>query len=282
MKKPLWRRVKWRDLASCENFLRGCEKYCVSACSRFCSRARGDRFWAFSGGGGESRALLFCHHRILFPVFAAPLSRDIPAPDFLGRFILLNPLHAIQGLPSVTEIFEEALNGLGYEKTDQFDYDLMGLDREPDPESLRAGPAGLALVKPGMGDLEEMLPLQADYDREEVLPRGSEFKAENSRLGLSGIIGREQVLAAKIGGKIVGKINTNAESFTRFQIGGVYVRPGYRGLGIARRMTAALSSSLLAQGKAVTLFVKKNNPAARSVYRKVGFESICDYRICYY
>ncbi|MDR1352251.1 MAG: GNAT family N-acetyltransferase [Treponema sp.] len=282
MKKPLWRRVKRRGLASCEDFLRAREKYCVAACSRFFNRARGDRFWAFCGEDGENRALLFCHHRILFPVFAAPSLRGIPVPRFLGRFLLLNPPHAIQGLPSVTGVFEEALGGLGYEETDRFDYDLMSLDREPDPALLRAGPAELALVKPGMGDLEEILPLQADYDREEVLPRGSEFKVENSRLGLGRIISREQVLAAKIGGKIVGKINTNAESFTRFQIGGVYVHPDYRGLGIAKRMTAALSSSLLAQGKTVTLFVKKHNAAARSVYLKAGFELICDYRICYY
>ncbi|MDR0452821.1 MAG: GNAT family N-acetyltransferase [Treponema sp.] len=282
MKKPRWHRVRKRGLALCEDFLRGREKHCVSACSRFRDRARGDRLWAFSGMDGENTALLFWHHRIFFPVFAARPPGAVPVPRFLGRFLRLNPPHAVQGLPPVTEIFEEALGSLGYEKTDQFDYDLMSLDREPDPASLRAGPAGLVLVKPEMGDLEEMLPLQADYDREEVLPRGSEFKAENSRIGLSGIISREQALAAKLGGRIVGKINTNAESFTRFQIGGVYVHPDYRGLGIARRMTAALSSSLLAQGKAVTLFVKKRNAAARSVYRKVGFELAGDYRICYY
>jgi ribosomal protein S18 acetylase RimI-like enzyme len=282
MKKPRWRRVKRRNLAACEDFLRDRERYCVSACSRFRSRIRGDRFWAFTGPDGENTAILCCHHRILFPVFAASSLHEIPAPRFLGRFVFLNPLHAVQGLSPVTEIFEEALDGLGYEKTDQFDYDLMSLDRKPDPAPLRAGPAGLALVKPEMDDLEEMLPLQAEYDRAEVLPRGSEFKIENSRLSLAQLIRKEQMLAAKLDGRIVGKINTNAESFTRFQIGGVYVHPDYRGLGIARRMTAALASALFAQGKAVTLFVKKHNAAARSVYRKVGFELSGDYRICYY
>jgi ribosomal protein S18 acetylase RimI-like enzyme len=282
MKKPCWRRVKRRNLASCENFLRDREKYCVSACSRFRGRIRGDRFWAFTDPDGENTALLCCHHRILFPVFAASSLREIPAPRFLSRFLFLNPLHAVQGLPRVTAIFQRALAGLGYEKIDQFDYDLMSLDREPNPASLRAGPADLVLVKPEMSDLEGMLPLQAEYDRAEVLPRGSEFKIENSRLTLSQLIKKEQMLVAKLDGKIVGKINTNAESFTRFQIGGVYVHPDYRGLGIARRMTAALASALFARGKAVTLFVKKYNAAARSVYQKVGFELTGDYRICYY
>jgi ribosomal protein S18 acetylase RimI-like enzyme len=282
VKKPRWRRVKRRNLASCENFLRDRERYCVSACSRFRSRIRGDRFWAFTDPDGENTALLCCHHRILFPVFAAPSLREIPAPRFLGRFIFFNPPHAVQGLPPVTEIFEEALAGLGCEKTDQFDYDLMSLDQEPDPVSLGAGPPDLVLTKPEISDLEEMLPLQAEYDRAEVLPRGSEFKIENSRLVLSQLIRKEQMLAAKLNGKIVGKINTNAESFTRFQIGGVYVHPDYRSLGIARRMTAALASALFARGKAVTLFVKKYNAAARSAYQKVGFKLTGDYRICYY
>jgi ribosomal protein S18 acetylase RimI-like enzyme len=280
--KTCWRRVKQRDLASCEDFLRAQEKSCVSACSLFRSRARGDKFWAFPLRDGENAALLLWHHRILFPVFAAPPPHGIPAPRFLERFVFLNPLHAVQGLPSVTEVFEDALEALGCEKADQFDYDLMALDREPDKASLGAGPANLVLVKPEIADLEELLPLQADYDRVEVLPRGSEFNAVNSRISLINIIRKEQILAAKLNGRIVGKINTNAESFTRFQIGGVYVHPDYRGLGIARRMTAALSSSLLARGKAVTLFVKKHNAAARSVYRKAGFELSGDYRICYY
>lgn len=282
MKKPRWRRVKRRNLASCENFLRDRERYCVSACSRFRGRIRGDRFWAFMGPDGENTALLCCHHRIFFPVFAAASVREIPVPRFLSRFLFFNPLHAVQGLPPVTEVFERALDGLGYEKTDQFDYDLMSLDRKPDPASLGAGPPGLVLVRPETGDLEEMLPLQAEYDKAEVLPRGSEFKVENSRLNLAQLIKKEQMLAAKLNGKIVGKINTNAESFTRFQIGGVYVHPDYRGLGIARRMTAALASALFVQGKAVTLFVKKQNAAARSAYQKVGFKLTGDYRICYY
>jgi GNAT superfamily N-acetyltransferase len=282
MKGPRWRRVKRRNLVSCENFLRGRERYCVSACSRFRGRIRTDRFWAFSGPDGENTALLCCHHRILFPVFAAASLREIPAPRFLGRFLFLNPPHAVQGLPPVTEVFEKALNDLGYEKTDQFDYDLMSLDRKPDPAPLGAGPPGLVLARPEVDDLEEMLPLQAEYDRAEVLPRGSEFKIENCRLNLAQLIRKEQMLTAKLGGRIVGKINTNAESFTRFQIGGVYVHPDYRGLGIGRRMIAAFASELFAQGKAVTLFVKKYNAAARSVYQKVGFELTCNYRICYY
>jgi predicted GNAT family acetyltransferase len=82
--------------------------------------------------------------------------------------------------------------------------------------------------------------------------------------------------------RIVGKINTNAASFTRLQVGGVYVLPEYRGLGIGRRMTAAFTGELIQQGRGLTLFVKKNNPAARSIYDRAGFTAAADYRISYY
>ena len=80
----------------------------------------------------------------------------------------------------------------------------------------------------------------------------------------------------------MGKINTNAASFTRVQIGGVYVLPEYRGLGIGRRMTAVFAGELQARGWGLTLFVKKNNPAAQKIYRSIGFEEAGDYRISYY
>jgi predicted GNAT family acetyltransferase len=47
-------------------------------------------------------------------------------------------------------------------------------------------------------------------------------------------------------------------------------------------MTAAFAEALLAQGKGLSLFVKKRNAAACKVYRKIGFSSIADYRITYY
>ncbi|MDR3193469.1 MAG: GNAT family N-acetyltransferase, partial [Treponema sp.] len=67
-----------------------------------------------------------------------------------------------------------------------------------------------------------------------------------------------------------------------YQIGGVYVHPAYRGRGIARRLCAELARELLAEGKGLSLFVKKQNPAARSVYRDIGFKTQADYRISYY
>jgi predicted GNAT family acetyltransferase len=47
-------------------------------------------------------------------------------------------------------------------------------------------------------------------------------------------------------------------------------------------MTTEFVESLTAQGRGVSLFVKKTNTAARRVYLRIGFEIMGDYRINYY
>jgi ribosomal protein S18 acetylase RimI-like enzyme len=200
----------------------------------------------------------------------------------MGRLLKKIPIHAVQGSREDTEYLEYALAQLGYQVRECFNYDLMSLDQGPTALSLAAGPPELTLVTPGILNVDDLFPLQAAYEQEEVLPRGAVFNGEYSLKSLKQLVLREQILTACLNGRIVGKINTNAESFSRFQIGGVYVCPEFRGQGIATRMTAAISRNLIAQGKAVSLFVKKRNIAAQTAYRRAGFTVSGDYRICYY
>jgi predicted GNAT family acetyltransferase len=168
---------------------------------------------------------------------------------------------------------------MGLDVREGIDYDLMGLDREP---SRKNGPPGLILRRPGIMDMNGLFVLQAGYEKEEVIPRGAEFNPAACRLTLQHLMEEDQILAAELEGRLVGKINLSARSFSRCQIGGVYVHPDYRGRGIARRMIAEFIRPLLARGWGITLFVKKNNSAARAVYRGLGFEFCADYRISYY
>jgi predicted GNAT family acetyltransferase len=181
-----------------------------------------------------------------------------------------------------TELLETLMEDQGYYVAERIDYDLMSIDSAPMPEALRAGPARLVLRPPAAGDDDAIFALQSAYEREEVLPKGADFYPAVCRHNLDHILSSERVLVAELDGRLVGKINTSARSFTRFQIGGVYVRPDCRGLGIAARMTAVFAQDILAAGKGITLFVKKRNAAARAVYRKTGFSVLADYRICYY
>jgi predicted GNAT family acetyltransferase len=62
----------------------------------------------------------------------------------------------------------------------------------------------------------------------------------------------------------------------------VYVDEHYRGLGIGAAMIASFVRDLIAGGKGVSLFVKKQNTVARALYRRIGFLSAGDYRITYF
>jgi ribosomal protein S18 acetylase RimI-like enzyme len=141
---------------------------------------------------------------------------------------------------------------------------------------------GVILRVPGPEDADALFPLQAGYDQEEVLPRAAVFNPAVCRKNLEAIISTGLVLAAEYSGRLVGKININAESFTRFQIGGVYVDPACRGHGIGSALIAGFIRLFAFRGKGFTLFVKKQNAAARRVYDRIGFTKLADYRINYY
>jgi predicted GNAT family acetyltransferase len=200
----------------------------------------------------------------------------------MRHFLRKGRFRAVQGLRKDILMLEEVIAGLGRNSQDPIDYDLMTLEREPAAATLRAGPAGLVIRAPKSGEMENILSLQAAYEREEVLPQGSGFNMAVCRMNLEHIFKEQRILVAELGGRIVAKANTSAFSFTRAQIGGVFVLPDRRGQGIARRLCAELARTLKKSGWDISLFVKKRNYGAQKAYRSVGFRSIADYRISYY
>jgi len=276
-----WHRVLKNERYKAEAFLREREKYCVSASGRFLSMKEiRDHLWYMPGSEGEISALLIHSRQTLFPVFGK--NSRIPAPRFLNRFLGKVYIHALQGLREDAERLETLMEDQGYYAAERIEYELMNLDGALKPLTQRAGPASLALRPPLPDDEDALFALQSAYEQEEVLPVNAVFNPAVTRLNIRTIIEREQVLVAELNRQVVGKINTSAESFTRYQIGGVYVRPDCRNLGIGSKMTAIFAERLLAQGKGLSLFVKKRNAAACKVYRKIGFSVTADYRITYY
>jgi len=61
------------------------------------------------------------------------------------------------------------------------------------------------------------------------------------------------------------------------RVGPVYTPPEYRGRGYAGACVAALSRRLLAGGRRFCmLFTDLANPAAARIYRRIGYEPVCD------
>ena len=280
-KTSCWRKIPSDEYHKAEAFLREREKFCVAACARFLKiEKKSGHVWRLDNPDGEISALLLHSRRSLFPVFGN--TNHIPGPRFLSRFLGRVPIHALQGLREDAKLLESLMEGQGYFEPEKIDYDLMSMDSAPKHEALAQGPQGLILRQPRPNDEEQLFELQSAYEQEEVLPQNAVFNPAACRLNIKHILSRESVLVAEMDNKVVGKINTSAESFTRYQIGGVYVRPDYRSLGIGVRMTSVFAQNLLAQGRALNLFVKKRNTAARKIYLKAGFTILADYRINYY
>jgi GNAT superfamily N-acetyltransferase len=265
-----------------EAFLKEQEPYCPGAAARFMA-GTGNHVWM-----SRLPALLLYSRRILYPVFHLPRSTaaelpaaGVPLPPFFS-LIQSGPLHAMQGLAEDMDLLETSLNRKGFFASSSCDYELLSFDAPPVSPPETGPPRGLVIRRPEAADIDGLFPLQHDYERQEVLPRGAVFNPAACRRSLELLVGEGTMLIAELEGRIAGKININAQSFTRLQIGGVYVLPGLRNLGIARAMTAALIRKYCPLKQNFSLFVKKTNAPARRVYHSTGFTKIADYRINYY
>jgi len=279
MNEPLFRRwlkMKKSHIAGAQELLRANERWCMNACGKFIKG--GSPVWIL--GQGIPSALVIQARQTLLPVLCD--QEKVPQPRFLRSFFGGRVfLHSLQGRKDDVLVMEKALEEMKLYAVEKKDYDIMCLDHPP-LACHSAAPVNLVIRKPVPQDMNALAALHAAYEKEEVLPAAAVFRPSASRLNIERIFAEEQMLVAVLDGCLIGKINTNAVSFTRCQIGGVYVHPDYRGLGIASRMTFEFVESLTAQGRGISLFVKKTNIAARRVYLRIGFEITGDYRIDYF
>jgi predicted GNAT family acetyltransferase len=276
-----WRKMKEKDAGETEALLRAMEGSCVNACSKYLKRNQSkDTIHIFRGINNKIDGLIVHSASTLIPVLRT--GNVMPKPLFIDSFLHKIKIHSVQGIKEDVAAFEDQLEKTGRFAEEINDYYLMSLDKLPDEKGYLSGPGNLILYKPRLSDLDALVPLQAAYEQEEVIPKNSTFSPLASRVNLAKIITRERILAAELDGKIIGKIHINAVSFTRYQVGGVYIHPDFRRRGIALRMATEFTASLITRGRGVTLFVKKNNDAARRLYENTGFTMCGNYRISYY
>jgi len=287
-----WRKMKKQQIVETESLLQSHERWCMNACNRYINRSsKEDNVWLLHNKAGiaagshatEIFALMVHAKQSLLPVLCG--QENIPPPHFLRGLFGTAPIHSLQGKKEDVLIMEIALEKIGLYAAEKIDYDLMCIDCPPenfDTARLAGRLSGLIIRKPQSSDMDTLVALQAAYEQEEVVPSASEFNFAASRLNTERIFLNEQMLVAEMSGRLIGKINTNASTFSRYQVGGVYVSPDYRGRGIACRMAGEFIAGLVAQGRGISLFVRKSNPCARRVYQRIGFEILGDYRIDYF
>lgn len=280
------------DLAGCADFIRKREWEAVTLASFLSADGEpvlpGPRAKAFvrlaRGEAGETAGLLMV---TVTGMLLHSLSGDFDGSAFLGPVRdLLAPLgvRCVIGEAEGSRFFEACLRPLPVRSVD---YRLMTLLREPAEELCRipelgSGGAEAAIVRGMPADAEALLPLQEEYEKEEVIPPGDPFVRKVCLANLAATLERQIVYGVKAGDAFVAKAGTNARGMGWDQIGGVYTVPEYRNRGLAGALVAYTARERMRAGRQVALFVKPGNLAACGAYERVGFAGAGGFRISYY
>jgi len=166
------------------------------------------------------------------------------------------------------------------------DYDAMSMDKVSVLQGMQSGMVatqGLARYwRATPEDLEALYPIAAAYERSEVITRLHVFDTAACRATQAKSLKRQVVYMATVHDRVVARAQTNARGVSHDQIGGVFVEPEFRGMGIGKGVVAALLSDIAGRGRGAALFVKKTNSVARKLYESMGFRFARDYRVSYF
>jgi predicted GNAT family acetyltransferase len=232
---------------------------------------QGDYYGVFSGAGLSGIAALF-NFGSLF----------IYTPDAGSAPELVEYMVALERKPSYvigrTEWAGPVIDGLGeqgLQPTGAEEQEYMVLSRGSFRP--RSGP-GTRFAE--LRDLQRLIELnrafQLEYfggltEAEEELGRMAEVRME-----------RAGIAVAETDGQIVSKAESMVRTSCAALIGGVFTVPEYRGRGFSFACMSLLCEEILSSiGRACLNVAKENTPAQR-VYRGLGFERFCDYRMAHF
>ncbi len=288
MKK--WCTAKHTDIDALRAFLLPRESACVSFTSRLCEPGtaamrlpprRLARVLFCRGSGGNIRGAVYAAAGgFLYPVFDTELRRELrqsPASRDGLEFSTAKSC-SIMGVKQDVRIIEGLI---GRPPDETVEYYLMTEDGRSRPGPGKA-PPGFSIRTARPADADSIFPIQAAYEKEEVLLQTDRFDAAATRYHLRKNLKEHRILIGFLDGKVVAKAGTNARGFRYDQIGGVFTHPRLRGRGIARSLMIELLAVLHGEGKNTCLFVKKTNPPALSLYRNLGYIITDDFLISYY
>ena len=106
-----------------------------------------------------------------------------------------------------------------------------------------------------------------------------EADAERVRLGIDDWArgGRRRFWLWEVDGRPVSMVGAGGNTPNGIRIGPVYTPPADRGKGFARNLTAAVSRTVLDEGRRFCfLYTNVANPTANGIYRAIGYEPVTD------
>ena len=281
-----WRQARRKDFPLIIEF--GKRKECL--CVPFTSRLKNDEKRCTILVHKQSRyvqhdnpiteAVMITRHGLVLPIFDRPSSsmqQDVHLSTLLHR-------HG-RNVYSVMGIQKDVLktrNLLALHPKVWIDYLLMYLTKKNFRQALNTCNQDVEVRQAGIDDAHCLFRLQREYEFEEVLLKKDDF---NEKRSLSLFQNRLRNNLAYMGiknGFPVAQAGTNARGFDVDQIGGVYTCKNERNKGIATLVMGNLLTHIFLKKSMVSLFVKKTNAPAISLYKKLGFRIQDPYRIEYF
>jgi len=162
------------------------------------------------------------------------------------------------------------------------DYHLMSLEPPANDAPVSPLARDVRVRRATLKDVAPLYDLQRRYEIEEVCLDPSQFNETACYAHLKDSLRKEVIYLAERNGRAVAKSGTNACGYRVWQIGGVFTRPEARGQGIGTLLMRAIIDHAARNDKATCLFVKKTNPAAIALYKKLGYETVDGFRISYF
>ena len=119
---------------------------------------------------------------------------------------------------------------------------------------------------------EDFWHMVATCNQVELLPRPNNMERYQHA------INKQNVYIMEVDGQPVSMAALTKKMTTTATVGFVYTPPYFRGRGYATAIVAAISQQILDMGfKTANLFTDLANPISNSIYKKIGYDPICDY-----
>ncbi len=273
-----WRPAARSDMDAVLSFLLQHEAMCVPITARLRAGVRGQTVYlARNARGCITGSLLMTASGLLLPL----LADDAAAEPELSRVLTgaRPPVHSIMGTDRSVAAMEALMPAI---PTARIEYFLMSVTRKDARPGFIPQDSRIAVRLANEGDAEALFPLQKAYELEEVVVDPRHFSDAQCMKLLRKSLKEEIVFVAERDGVPIAKAATNARGFGVDQIGGVFTVPGARGAGVGRLVVSELLRRIFREKEGASLFVKKRNRPAISLYERLGFAPVTDYVISYY